>query len=99
MRAPLRTTSFRTAQIPAEQQWHLAARDTTCFCSMLPRRKACTSQRRHHSPCKPYQRRARWHCLQRRALALVVVGAEGGDLNGDGNVNAADLAIMLANWG
>jgi hypothetical protein len=30
---------------------------------------------------------------------LVVGGAEGGDLNGDGNVNAADLAIMLANWG
>jgi len=21
------------------------------------------------------------------------------DINGDGNVNAADLAIMLANWG
>ncbi len=32
-------------------------------------------------------------------MALVVVGAAGVDLNGDGVVNAADLAIMLANWG
>ena len=49
--------------------------------------------------CRTYRVGLRRLQRRARALALVVAGAAGVDLNDDGVVNATDLSIMLANWG